>query len=240
MQEEEVKDYAFINVDDLENKKIFFVTRNYPTILEVEYPKPKLDPKLFMIEENKMDKWEIHEDKVVATYTTTEKTLDEEKEKIKKFFNGIYKSVRAGGLAIDEDDQKLFISTKEENYEYVIESLKEINENDNDVISWTKNPVQWTEINKQKLEMVKDRIINHYEKCEENLDFLLDLVDACQTIHALYEIEYLEGWPNVLLVTYDNDSVRMFLMTDLLDEDGYLRYERTETQKEEIEETVES
>jgi len=226
-----VKDYAFINIDDPENKKIFFVTRDYPTLLEVEYPKPDLDPKLFEVKENNMDEWEIHEDKVVATYNITEKTLEEEKEKIKKFFNHIYKVVRAGGLSIDDENgQKLFISTKEENYELIADSLKEIDENG--TIAWSKNPVQWDEVDKKKLQLMKDRILEHYARCEENLDNLLELADACQTIYALHEIEYLEGWPNVLLVTYDNGTVRMFLMTDLLDEDGYLRYEKTENKEE--------
>src|SRR6056297_733588 len=227
-EETKVKDYAFINIDDPENKKIFFVTRDYPTLLEVEYPKPDLDPKLFEVKENNMDEWEIHEDKVVATYNITEKTLEEEKEKIKKFFNHIYKVVRAGGLSIDdENNEKLFISTKEENYELIVDSLKEIDENG--TIKWDNDPVQWDEVDKKKLQLMKSRIIDHYERCEENLDNLLELVDACQTIYALHEIEYLEGWPNVLLVTYDNGTVRMFLMTDLLDEDGYLRYENTES-----------
>jgi len=230
--QEQVKDYAFINIDDPENKKIFFVTKNYPTLLEVEYPKPDLDSKLFKIEENKLDEWEIHKDKVVATYNITEKILDEEKEKIKKFFNHIYGVVKDGGLSIDDENgQKTFVNTKEENLELILEKLKTIDENEE--IEWENDPVEWDTVNKTKLNQMKNRIIDHYERCQENLDNLLELSDVCQTIYALHEIEHLEGWPNVLLVTYDNNSVRMFLMKDLLDEDGYLRYEKTKSKENE-------
>jgi len=232
--QEQVKDYAFINIDDPENKKIFFVTKNYPTILEVEYPRPDLDSKLFKIEENKLDEWEIREDKVVATYTITEKTLEEEKEKIFKFFNHIYQVVKNNGLSIDNNGTKIFVNTKEENLELILEKLKTIDENEE--IEWENDPVEWDTVNKTKLNQMKNRIIDHYERCQENLDNLIELSEACQTIYALHEIEHLEGWPNVILVTYEDGAVRMFLMSELLDEDRHLKYEKTGKVKEEKEE----
>ena len=217
-------DYAFINADDPENKKVFFATRGFPTILEIEYPRPELDPKLFKIEENKLSEWDVQEDKVLATYTVTERTLEEEKEKIIKFFNHVYQSVKDGGLSILNGDEKVYVDTKEDNLDFVIESLKDMSE----PIDWKeKDPVQWETVDKKRLELIKTRIIDHHEKCDDRLEDLIGLVEASQTIQALHEIEYLEGWSNVIIVTYEDDSVKMFLMNELLDEDRRLKYEKT-------------
>jgi hypothetical protein len=222
---EVVKDYAFINHDDPENKKIFFVTRGYPKILEVEYPKPELDPKLFNVKENNLDQWEIHDDKVVATYEIIEKTLEGEKEKITKFFEHIYKVIKDGGISIEEGDKKIFVNTKEDNLELILEKLKDIKINEE--IEWEGDPVEWETVNEKKLRLMKSRIIDHYERCDERLEELLGIVEVCQTIYGLSEIEYLEDWPNTIVVTYEDKRVRMFLMNELLDEERHLKYEKT-------------
>ncbi len=222
---EVVKDYAFINHDDPENKKIFFVIRGYPKILEVEYPRPELDPKLFDVKENNLDQWEIYDDKVVATYEIIEKTLESEKEKIIKFFEHIHKVIKDGGLSIESGDGKVFVDTKEDNLELILEKLKDIK--DDEEMEWEGDPVEWETVDKTKLNLMKNFIINHYERCDERLEELLGIVDVCQTIYGLTEIEYLEDWPNTILVTYENKSVRMFLISELLDEERHLKYEKT-------------
>ena len=219
-------DYAFINIDDPENKKVFFATRGFPTILEIEYPRPELDPKLFKIVENKLAQWDVQEDKVLATYTVTERTLEEEKENVIKFYKHVYQTVKNGGLSIVDGDEKVYVDTSEDNLEFVIETLKELDNTNN--IDWKeKDPVQWETVDKKRLELIKTRIINHHEKCDDRLEDLIGLVEVSQTIQALHEIEYLEGWSNVIIVTYEDDSVKMFLMNELLDEDRRLKYEKT-------------
>jgi len=220
-----LKDYAFINHDDPENKKIFFVTKGYPKILEVEYPRPELDSKLFDVKQNNLNQWEIYDDKVVATYEIIEKTLEGEKEKITKFFEHIYKVIKDGGLAIESGDGKVFVDTREDNLELILEKLKNIDEDKE--IEWEGDPVEWDTVGRTKLSLMKNFIINHYEKCDQRLEELLGIVEVCQTIYGLTEIEYLEDWPNTILVTYEDKRVRIFLMNELLDEERHLKYEKT-------------
>lgn len=209
--------YAFINP---ENNKVYFKTREEPIILPVEYSKPELDDKLFIINENSMSEWEILEDKVVATYDITEKKLEDEKEQNINLFKRIHKIVKNAGLAFDYNNEKLYLSTKE----FILDEINEKLESGD--TEWIEDPIQWDSVDEKKLKMMKRLIESHYTMCDQRLNELLELVDACQTIYGLYEIEYLTEWPNTLVSTYEDGTVRMFMMDELLDDEGYLNYEK--------------
>jgi hypothetical protein len=221
------KGYAFINEEDLENKIIYFTCMKLPKIIPVEYPLPRLDPKLFNVKEKDIKEWELYDDRVVATYEISEKSLKEEKEKVFNFYNHIYTVVKNSGLAIDENNTKLFLDTKEENLELILEKLKNIKEDEE--IEWEDDPIEWETVNKKKLILMKDKIIDHYERCDERLEELLELVEVCQTIYALDEINNLEDWPNTIVATYEDGSIKMFLMNELLDDERHLKYNKKTT-----------
>ena len=211
--------YAILN----DNNVPFVVIPHEPTVLPVERNKPEIDPVIQSIQENSIKDWEVKEDRVVVTYTITDKIVDDEREKFINFVkNKLYDGVKNGGLTLDIDDGKVFVSTTEAIKNEIDKYCEKLA--DDEEIEWLKDPVEWQIVTKKQLKRMKDTIEDHYKRCDENLEDLLGIVDTCQTIQALNEIEYWENWPNTLVVTYEDGTIKLFFMKDLVDEEGFVKY----------------
>jgi len=144
------------------------LTKPHPTALPVEFPTLDVTPDTHHITLNPADRWEVYDDKVVATYTIAERDFEAEAEAEKqRRIDAIadlaaYRyEVETSGITLPDGTRVL---TDRESQGQLANAYQSLSQPFVDAIDW-KAPSGWVTVTEPELRPIAQAVARHVQAC---------------------------------------------------------------------------
>ena len=193
--------YAMLNRDG-KVRRVTYGFKPHPDALKVVTPTEYLDDidrVVYRVRQKPKEKWEVDTSKgeVTVTYEVTERDLDEMRERVIERARSRRKFVEADGTIFkDEDGNELRVRTDSTTQSKLASAKLYLDGKDEDeTVDWETCPREWTELDKNRIDLLRDTIGDHVQKAFSRQREIQELAEKAKDHHELDAIDIRSGWP---------------------------------------------
>ena len=187
--------YAMIGPDG-RPRRIVSGQKPHDEALPVEYPQLSVTRTTHKIKQKDPSEWDVQPDKVVVTYETQPKWLEEEREKKRDVAKYLRDQRIEEGFTITLNGNEARITLDRVTVERVDQaSLDAERRPDGWTKRWRIAPGVWTDIDATQIEAIRAGGADHVEACFQAFEPIENAIDAATDLASLEAVDIYSGYP---------------------------------------------